>query len=1505
MANVWINEFHYDNGGPNNGADVNEFIEIAGLAGTDLTGWKIQLYNGSNNGLYTSGAEIALSGTITDSTGTGFGFISIDVPGIQNGSPDGFALIAPNGTVSEFLSYEGTITAINGAAAGMTSTDVGVAESGTASSGTGSIQRQGTGTDSTHFRTWALLDQENQATRDGLNQGQTIGTTLPTLSIAATDAVKDEGDTGETVFTFTVTRSSTTGSPTAKWSLTGIGGAGQASLDDFIDYVPGTVEFEDNSLTATITIRVAADAEYELDETFSVTLSEPVGATIANGTADGQIDNDDVATEETLSISATNAVQAEGTGETPTISTFTITRENGTGQTHVNWVINGLNENGLTAEDFDEINGTVTFEEGATEAVIQVYVVGDKDIEGDEPFSVEISTEKEGTSILNDTANGTITNDDAPQSFSIAATDAVKDEGDTGETVFTFTVTRTHSTGEAATVNYTLTGLGGAGQATTADFLDGEEEGTVEFAENETTKTIQIKVRGDTTVEQNESFSVTLSDPSAGEIGTAAASGRIVNDDYTRIYQIQGNGHTSSYVGQGNVTTRGVITGIQMTGTTRGFYIQDVNGDGDATTSDAMFVFRGSNWTPNVEIGDMVSVTGSVVEYKREVDNKPSSDLTLTQFGTAATVSVLSKGHELPEAVVIGPNGLKPPTGDVASAKAFYEALEGMRVTVEPTRVVGATNNFGEIYTVIEGAYDPESLNSRGGLSITEGDFNPERIQFDNIRDSLSTPMVDVGARLAAQTGIMSYGFGAYEVLIDTTPVVTAQSTLQAEETDVKAWNEFFLSFGNYNVENLDINDNDGDADVDGGQFAKLAQQIVKNMGSPHVLALQELQDDSGTVNNGTVSADKTLKKLVDEIVKAGGPRYKFAYLNPEDGKDGGATGGNIRQAFLYNEGAGVELVEDSLERITDPDPNAATNAFTASRKPLVAKFKFNGEEYTFINNHLNSKNGDDPVFGENDPPNLKTEAQRTKQAQFLNAYVDDLLEADANANIVLLGDLNDFSWSKPLKTLDGSFDGGQQVLWNTADDFIANPLDRTDYVYEGNSQSLDHIYVSAAMRARMEALDIVRINSEFDIEQRASDHDALVARSTFRVTRATINNPDIIGDAGSNALIGNGNANVLSGGVGRDYLEGNAGDDILLGGEGADGLYGGDGIDYVSYVGATSGVTASLDGPLANTGEAAGDTYNSIENMRGSAFTDVLVGNMASNLIDGDAGADVLQGNGGNDTYIVDNAFDRIIEAMGGGTDTVRTSISFTLTANMEVEVLTATGSDSIDLTGNAFANTVNGTTAANVIDGGAGADRMVGLGGDDTYIVDNAGDVVIEGAGDGSDTIQTSVDFTLGSAAEIECLIVTGSANVSLTGNAIVNTITGNAGANKVYGGLGNDILRGGSGKDTFVFDTRTDKSTNVDRLHDFSVKDDSIHLDNKIFTKLGSGSLSKPKKFASDMFVKGTAAKDQEDRIVYDNKTGALYYDQDGTGSKAQVKIATLNKGLGLTYNDFFVI
>ena len=270
------------------------------------------------------------------------------------------------------------------------------------------------------------------------------------------------------------------------------------------------------------------------------------------------------------------------------------------------------------------------------------------------------------------------------------------------------------------------------------------------------------------------------------------------------------------------------------------------------------------------------------------------------------------------------------------------------------------------------------------------------------------------------------------------------------------------------------------------------------------------------------------------------------------------------------------------------------------------------------------------------------------------------------------------------------------------------------------------------------------------------------------------------------------------------------------------------------------AGVTASLSNGTG--GDAAGDTYASIEGLLGSSFDDILIGN----------GSAILKGRGGNDTYSI-KAGDVVEEAGNEGRDTVIVGSSHTLALDAQIEVLRLEGISS------KISAHLTGSNIDNEIVGHAGTNSLKGLGGNDLI--------------------------------------------KAFSGN---DRVYGDAGSDTIHGGTGNDRLYGGSGtgRDVFVFDTKANRSTNVDRIYDFNPKHDAIWLENAIFTKLGKGS-TKGVKFKADMFVKGKAAEDKEDRIVYDSKTGALYYDQDGTGSKAQVKIATLNKNLKLAYSDFFVI
>ena len=202
---------------------------------------------------------------------------------------------------------------------------------------------------------------------------------------------------------------------------------------------------------------------------------------------------------------------------------------------------------------------------------------------------------------------------------------------------------------------------------------------------------------------------------------------------------------------------------------------------------------------------------------------------------------------------------------------------------------------------------------------------------------------------------------------------------------------------------------------------------------------------------------------------------------------------------------------------------------------------------------------------------------------------------------------------------------------------------------------------------------------------------------------------------------------------------------------------------------------------------------------VNGNAIANTIYGNAGSNIIDGGAGADILIGGAGNDIYLVDNVGDQVVENAGEGSDTLYTSVNYTLGANLEVMVVQ--GSADLQVNGNATANTIYGNSGSNVIDGGAGADILVGGTGNDVYIIDNVGDQVVENASEGSDTLYTSVNYTLG--ANVEVMVVQGSADLQVNGNAIANTIYGNSGNNIIDGGAGADILIGGAGNDIYIVD------------------------------------------------------------------------------------------------------
>ena len=591
--------------------------------------------------------------------------------------------------------------------------------------------------------------------------------------------------------------------------------------------------------------------------------------------------------------------------------------------------------------------------------------------------------------------------------------------------------------------------------------------------------------------------------------------------DGKRIFEIQGRGHVSPFNNKIVCGVPGIVTQVAF----NGFYMQDGDGDNDPATSDGIFVFTST--APTVSVGQQVKVKGTVSEFRPNA----TVNLTVTEIGSPVVTPATGLfTNTVITPVVIGNGGRIPPNRaidddtagsvEVASQTVynptvdgidFYEALEGMQVRLNNARVVGPINSFGEVWTVGDNGANATGTNARGGITIGENDYNPERVLVDVSFLTPTLPLVSVGDTIPVVVGAMSYSRGNFRIEPPVMPTIVSGGLARATASVASGIDR--LRIASYNVENLDANDADTcdgapDRDLADGRFARIAQQIVGRLLSPDVIGIEELQDDSGCANNGIVSADLTLSTLLAAIAAEGGPAYAAVQVSPANNTDGGAPGANIRQGILYNparvtfvpgtQGAGnattaTAVSRDSAGRLQlshSPGRIApASTAWNNSRKPLAATFDFNGRRLLVIVNHFNSKGGDEPLFGRFQPPILDTEAQRVQQAQVEHDFIAQALALDANARIVTLGDFNDFEFSAPMKTLTGAA-SGNAILTDLASALLP-PAERYSYVFEGNSQELDHIFVTGALLPGAE-FQAVHINAEF--ADQVSDHDPLVA---------------------------------------------------------------------------------------------------------------------------------------------------------------------------------------------------------------------------------------------------------------------------------------------------------------------------------------------------------------------------------------------------------------------------
>ena len=613
-------------------------------------------------------------------------------------------------------------------------------------------------------------------------------------------------------------------------------------------------------------------------------------------------------------------------------------------------------------------------------------------------------------------------------------------------------------------------------------------EGTIHFTVDGSTPTAESPVySGPITI--NDEVTIQAVVVKDGKTSAVSTFKYYIAPPITKISSIQGVAHTSPYADQ-LVRTTGVVTYIVDA---NNFYMQDPNPDNNSKTSEGVLVYAKNH---GAAIGQTVATTGYVKEWLLGgYSDKFDTDLAVTEISTVNLVKgALNTG--LPASIVLGEKGVLIPTQVVDNdsfaefdpaedAIDLYESVEGMRVALPNAIVTGPQANR----TIpVRTQTANKDYTKRGTPILTANNVNPERLFVEM---GSSSYRAKSGDRFDGTIeGVMSYNYSAYKVLSKAADLPTLiTSEVDRQPTNIET-GDSRLTVASYNVENFA-------STADAGKVDRVSEGIATFLKTPDIVGLTEMQDNDGATDSGTVDASKSFETLIAAIEAKTGVRYAYTDIAPEDKKDGGQPGGNIRVGFLYNparvslasgeKGTATEAVAvengkltNNPGRIQPTDPN-----FDSSRKPLVGEFIFKGESYHVIANHFNSKGGDGADFGKNQPAVRKSEVQRHAIATIVQDFVRELETEVKDANVVVLGDLNDFQFSKTLDILKG------KNLWNTVDDLPKS--ERYSYIYNGNAQVLDHVLISKNLKPYTSS-DIVNINSDYmEADGSASDHDPAI----------------------------------------------------------------------------------------------------------------------------------------------------------------------------------------------------------------------------------------------------------------------------------------------------------------------------------------------------------------------------------------------------------------------------
>ncbi|KAA1469821.1 DNase I-like protein [Dentipellis sp. KUC8613] len=603
------------------------------------------------------------------------------------------------------------------------------------------------------------------------------------------------------------------------------------------------------------------------------------------------------------------------------------------------------------------------------------------------------------------------------------------------------------------------------------------------------------------------------------------------------IADIQGPAFQSPFAGQ----TLHNITGVVSAKGDDGFWLLGPQSS-DVRKSPGVRVFSTSTSVLSlISVDSNVSLSGRVAEFRSssddlfgtEIDSPTSIVMLSNESSTSAKPVILGKDRFPPTQSFTdldkGSDGWLSVPNNVTQVEKvnatlqptqfgldFWKSLEGALVVVPAPTALDFPNSFGEFW--IRGNWTATGINGRGGLSVTIGpdnvpDANPEVVIVGSPLDGTTNPDIAVGSKLSDITGVILFQFGFYYILPTTAPTIVSQPNFDVPPTTLTSEdNECVLTLGDYNIDNMAPTS---------PTLPLVASHIATHLLTPDIVFLQEIQDNSGPTDDGTVNANVTLATLSVAIAnasasgdaqsKAVSTEYSFLDIDPVDGMDGGEPGGNIRQAYLYRAnkislvsgepGGSLDATQPFLsasgqvQLTLNPgriDPN--NTAWLDSRKPLVAHWQtFSGHQFFTINHHGTAKSGSSSTEGDARPPvNLGVD-QRTAQVQAIANFTKSILDLDPNASILIAGDFNEYVQTR-------SVFAPFSVAQLSEADVLANipPVERYTYVFDQNCEQLDHIFVSQAVAKRAGGVQVEHVhvnNWAPTLDARGSDHDPSVAK--------------------------------------------------------------------------------------------------------------------------------------------------------------------------------------------------------------------------------------------------------------------------------------------------------------------------------------------------------------------------------------------------------------------------